>query len=67
VAKNMGPVDQITRGVVAVVLVIAAVVAGFGTVGGVIALVLAGVLLATATTSFCPLYRALHLNTRRRA
>ena len=66
-AKNMGPVDQITRGVVAVVLVIAAVVAGFGTVGGVIALVLAGVLLATATTSFCPLYRALHLNTRRRA
>lgn len=65
--KNVGPVDQILRGLVAVVLVIAAVVAGFGTVGGVVALVLAGVVLATATTSFCPIYRALHLNTRRRA
>ena len=64
--KNMGSVDRIVRGVIAVALVVVAAIAGFGSVVGVIALVLAVVMVATATVGTCPLYRPFRIDTRRR-
>lgn len=63
--RNMGNIDRAVRAfVVAPVLVIVAL-AGFGagTVGGVIALVLAAVMLATAAAGSCPLYAPFGINT----
>ena len=48
-------------------MVIVAAVAGFGSVGGIIALVLAVVMAATAAVGSCPLYLPLHINTAKRA
>jgi Inner membrane protein YgaP-like, transmembrane domain len=63
--KNMNNLDRALRAfVVAPLLVIAALFVGAGTILGVVLLVLAAVMLATAAVGFCPLYALLHLNTR---
>lgn len=63
--KNMNILDRVLRAfVVAPLLVIAALFVGAGTILGVVLLVLAAVMLATAAVGFCPLYSLLHLNTR---
>ena len=63
--KNMNILDRVLRAfVLAPLLVIAALVVGAGTILGVVLLVLAAVMLATAAVGFCPLYSLLHLNTR---
>jgi hypothetical protein len=65
VHKNVGQIDRIARTSGAVALIAIAAVVGFGSIGGVVALVLAGVLAVTAAVGFCPLYRVLHLDTDR--
>jgi hypothetical protein len=65
VHKNVGQIDRIARTTGAVALIAIAAVVGFGSIGGVVALVLAGVLVVTAAVGFCPLYRVLHLDTDR--
>jgi hypothetical protein len=65
VHKNVGQIDRIARTTGAVALIAIAAVVGFGSIGGVVALVLAGVLAVTAAVGFCPLYRVLHLDTDR--
>ena len=63
--KNMNTLDRALRAfVVAPLLVITALFVGTGTILGAVLLVLAAVLLATASVGFCPLYSLLHLNTR---
>jgi Inner membrane protein YgaP-like, transmembrane domain len=63
--KNMNTLDRVLRAlVVAPLLVIAALFVGAGTILGVVLLVLAAVMLATAAVGFCPLYALFHLNTR---
>jgi Inner membrane protein YgaP-like, transmembrane domain len=63
--KSMNTLDRALRAlVVAPLLVIAALFVGAGTILGVVLLVLAAVMLATAAVGFCPLYALLHLNTR---
>ena len=63
--KNMNTLDRVLRAlVVAPLLVIAALFVGVGTILGVVLLVLAVVMLATAAVGFCPLYALFHLNTR---
>ena len=63
-SQNMGHTDRMVRGLLAApVLVIAAFWVGVGTVVGVIALVLAVVMVATALVGFCPLYVPFHLHT----
>ena len=65
--QNMGTADRIIRAVVvAPVLLVIAYVVGFATVVGVIATVLAVVMLATAAVGFCPLYVPFHLHTDHR-
>jgi hypothetical protein len=63
---NMGMTDRRIRAfVVAPLLVVIAAIIGFGTIGGIIALVLAAVMLGTAAVGSCPLYLPLHINTHR--
>lgn len=61
--KNTGNADRAVRVVVAVVAVVAAFLLGFGSVGGIILLVVAAVMLVTAAVGFCPLYRVFGINT----
>jgi len=62
--KNMGTADRLIRALlVAPVLLVVAYLVGFATVIGVIATVLAVVMLATAAIGFCPLYLPFHLRT----
>ena len=62
---NMGSIDRIVRAfAVAPAAIIVALVVGAGSVAGIILLVIAGVMLATSAVGFCPVYRALKINTR---
>lgn len=62
---NMGSLDRLLRVLVAAALLVLAVVLGAGTIAGVVLLVFAGIMLATAALAFCPLYRLVHVDTRR--
>jgi len=61
---NMGNTDRIVRLVIAVLLAIGAALAGFGTVGGIILLILAAVMLITSAVGFCPLYAPFKFSTK---
>jgi hypothetical protein len=62
--RNMGRFDRGLRAfVVAPVAVVVGLVLGAGTVVGVILFVVAGVMLATSGTGFCPTYTALGIST----
>jgi hypothetical protein len=65
--QNMGTTDRIIRAVVvAPALLVVAYLVGFASVIGVIATLLAVVMLGTAVVGFCPLYVPFHLLTDRR-
>ncbi len=61
---NMGPTDRYVRAAVAVLFVVIAAIVGFGSVGGIIALVVAAILGATAAVGTCPAYLPFHIDTR---
>ncbi len=62
--QNMGSADRIARAIVAApVLLVIAYLVGFASVVGVIATVLALVMLGTAAVGFCPLYVPFHFRT----
>lgn len=54
---NMGRWDRIVRAGVALVGIVVGLVVGVTSPAGIAALVLAGVMAATAAVGFCPLYR----------
>jgi hypothetical protein len=63
--RNMSTLDRIIRGLfVAPAAIVVAFVVGVGSLGGILLLALAALMLATAVTGVCPLYRLLHLDTR---
>ncbi|MGH2932406.1 MAG: YgaP family membrane protein [Gaiellaceae bacterium] len=51
---------------VALPAIILAVVIGAGSIGGIVLLALAAIMLATSAAGFCPLYALFHLDTRGR-
>ena len=62
---NMGSIDRVLRSfVVAPVAIVVAIVVGAGSVAGIVLLALAAVMLATSAVGFCPLYKALGIDTR---
>ncbi len=62
--RNMGTLDRGLRTfVVAPVAIVLAFVIGAGTVGGIILFVIAGVMLTTAVTAFCPTYTLIGIST----
>lgn len=62
--QNVGNTDRLIRVLIAVALVVGAWFAGMGSIGGIVLLVLAVVLVLTASISFCPLYLPFGLSTR---
>jgi len=55
--RNMGTLDRLVRSlVVAPAAVLVAMWFGLDTVGGIVALIVAGVMVATSVVGFCPLY-----------
>ena len=65
--RNMGALDRSLRAfVVAPVAIVVAVLVGVGAVAGVILLVVAGIMLATAPTGGCPTYTLIGIWTRPR-
>lgn len=62
--QNMGGTDRVVRIAIAVVLVVGAGLVGFGSIAGIIMLVLAVVMLATSALAFCPLYLPFGLSTK---
>lgn len=66
-SKNMGTVDRAARAfVIAPAAIAAAFALGVGGVAGIVLLVVAAVMLATAAVGFCPIYALLGINTRHR-
>ncbi len=63
--KNVGNPDRLIRILLALALVVWAWFAGMGSVLGVVLLIVAVVLVVTASISFCPLYLPFGLSTRR--
>ena len=62
--RNMGTLDRGIRAfVVAPVAIVAALILGAGTVGGIALFVVAGIMLASATTAFCPTYILIGIST----
>ena len=64
--QNIGGTDRIVRIVLAVLLTVGAWMVGFGSIGGIILLVLAVVMLVTSAVGFCPLYAPFGFTTKRR-
>jgi hypothetical protein len=60
---NESTVDRVVRLVVAAVAVGVSAAIGFGTVGGIILLVVAGIMAVTAAVGFCPLYALFGIST----
>jgi hypothetical protein len=62
--RNMGTLDRALRAfLVAPVAVVAALILGAGTVVGIVLFVVAGIMLATAASGFCPTYVLLGIST----
>lgn len=64
--KTVGSPDRMVRVVLAIGAVTGAGIVGFTTIGGIVLLAVAAIMLVTAMTSVCPLYSMLRINTRRR-
>lgn len=64
--QNIGTTDRTIRIVLAVLLAVGGWMAGFGTVVGIILLVLAVVMLVTSAVGFCPLYAPFGFTTKPR-
>lgn len=60
---NESALDRVVRVVVAVAAVVAAAVVGFGSVLAWVLLAVAAIMLITAITGFCPLYRLVGIST----
>jgi Inner membrane protein YgaP-like, transmembrane domain len=62
--RNMGTLDRSLRAfVVAPVAIVVALMLGASALGGVILFVVAGIMLATAVTAFCPTYTVFGIST----
>jgi Inner membrane protein YgaP-like, transmembrane domain len=61
---NMGTVDRSLRAfVVAPAAIVVAVLLGAGTIAGIVLFVVAGVMLLTGATGFCPTYTVIGIST----
>lgn len=65
--RNESTLDRVVRAVAGVGAGAVAVAVGVSTAGGVVLLAVGAILLMTAATGFCPLYRLLGLSTYRAA
>jgi hypothetical protein len=61
--KTVGTADRIVRGVLAIVALIFAGVAGFSSGWGIVLTIVAAILIVTGATAYCPLYSATGIST----
>ena len=62
--RNMGTFDRALRAfIVAPAAIVVALILGAGTLGGITLFVVAGIMLATSVTAFCPTYTAVGIST----
>jgi hypothetical protein len=64
--RNMGSIDRVIRGIIGVVLLIAAFTAGWSGFWTAVAGIVGIVLIGTAVTAYCPPYQMLGINTFKR-
>ena len=62
---NEGTADRAIRVVLGIAAIVGAVLVGASSVLGIVLFVAAGILLVTAATGFCPLYRVVGISTCR--
>ena len=61
---NMGTFDRVLRAfLVAPAAIVVALILGAGTIGGIILFVVAGIMLATSATGYCPNYTVFGIST----
>jgi uncharacterized membrane protein YkgB len=65
VKQNISGTDRIIRIILAALLALGAWMAGVGSAGGIILLILAAVMLVTSVVGFCPLYSIFKFSTKR--
>ena len=66
-SRNMSTIDRGLRSfVIAPVAIVIAVLAGAGSLAGILLLVFAAMMLATSAVGYCPLYALLHIDKRDR-
>jgi hypothetical protein len=65
--KNESALDRGVRVVIAVVAAVVAFAVGAGSVLGIVLLVVAAIMLATAAVGFCPLYKLFGISTAGKA
>ncbi|HOG12448.1 MAG: DUF2892 domain-containing protein [Smithellaceae bacterium] len=58
---NVGPIDRIARLVIAVLFIVAVIADWIGGIAGVVLCVIAGMLLSSVVSGYCPLYVKLGL------
>ena len=56
---NVGPIDRIARLVIAVLFIVAVIADWIGGIAGVVLCVIAGMLLSSVVSGYCPLYHML--------
>jgi len=61
--KTVGSTDKIVRGIIAVVALVVAGIAGFGSVWGIVLVIVAAVMVVTASSGYCPIYSATGIST----
>ena len=62
--RNMGAYDRGVRAfVVAPVAIVVALILGAATIGGIVLFVVAGIMLASAATGYCPTYTVVGITT----
>lgn len=62
--RNMGTADRLVRGfLIGPAAFVAALAIGIGTLGGIVLVVVAALMVATAAVGYCPLYALLHIRT----
>ena len=61
--KTVGTTDKIVRAIIAVVALVVAGVAGFSSVWGIVLVIVAAVMVVTASSGYCPIYSATGLRT----
>ena len=65
--RNMGTFDRAVRAfVVAPAAIVVALILGASTPGGIILFIVAGIMLATAVTAYCPTYTVVGISTEPR-
>jgi uncharacterized protein HemY len=62
--RNMGMLDRVLRlFVIFPAAIVVALILGASTIGGIVLFVVAGIMLASSTTAFCPTYILLGIST----